>query len=92
MEIVRAKPLPASSITATMNTPVLPLNAKKGLLRFPLQLLIDIVRLVNDYYYLRFGAYLYILQISYKLPDNNQKRTQLNAEVYQNKIGGPGGS
>jgi hypothetical protein len=59
MEIVRAKPLPASSVNATMNTPVPRLNAKKGLLRFPLQLLIDIVRLVNDYYYLRFRAYLY---------------------------------
>jgi hypothetical protein len=51
MDIVRAKPpLPASSINATMNTPVPLLNAMEGFFRFPLWLLIDIVRLDNDYY------------------------------------------
>ena len=47
---IAKKPLPASSIEVIMNTPVPLIKAIKGFLRFPLLLLIDIVRLDNDYY------------------------------------------
>jgi hypothetical protein len=61
----------ASTIKATINAPAPPLNTKRCFLRFPL-LLIDIVRLDNDYY-LRDWSLFYATKLLIKLSDNYPK-------------------